>query len=103
MTDRNLPATDIPSFLLDGLDKMDYTSDDMRDTMEAFNTVGDLMPLNLMLGASGIVLATRLRLHDFGDAQTSRGFKIEEEKRNPLWLGTETMAIMERQAAQQGE
>ncbi len=103
MTEKRLPSTEIPSHLLHGLDEIDYTSEDMTATMEAFSTVVGVMPLILMLGARGVILATRLRLHNFGDAQTPRGFRIEEEKQSPLWLGTEAMAIMERQATQQGE
>ncbi len=101
MTEKRLPSTDIPSALLDGLDGLDYTSDDMVATMDYLRAVDDVMPLNIMLGAAGAILATRLRVHDFGDAQTHSGFRIEDKKQNPLWLATEAMAIMENQTAEQ--
>ena len=98
MTSDRLPITDIPDVLLDGLDGLDYTSDDMMATMDVFRAVGDIMPLTQMLGVRGVILATQLRLHDFCDATTTRGLRIEDEKQDPLWLGVEAMAIMERQA-----
>jgi hypothetical protein len=101
MTGEFSPSTDIPSNLLDGLDDIAISSDEMLATMKAFSWAGDGMPINLILGAKGVELATRLRIHDFGDAQTKTGLKIEEEKKNPMWLGAETLAIMDRRAREQ--
>jgi hypothetical protein len=102
MSDGRLPTTEIPRSQWERLEATDYTSEDMIATMDAFNGVRDTMSLNLMLGARGVILATRIRLEDFGELADEAGMKINEKKQDPLWLGTEAMAIMENQGDLQG-
>jgi hypothetical protein len=102
MPDGRLPTTEIPRSQWERLEATDYTSDDMVATMEAFTEASDIVQLNLVLGARGVILATRIRLQDFGELADQTGMKINEKKQDPLWLGAEAMAIMENQGDLQG-
>lgn len=97
MTGR-LPLAEIPQGYWQKITEVDFRSDDMVETMESLQ--GDAAPFLLMLGASGVYLATQIRLHNFGELADAHGTKIEEKKQNPLWLATEAQCIKENLDAQ---
>jgi hypothetical protein len=99
MTDR-LPTPEIPSAFWEQVTSVDYRSKDIEETMGSM-LGADAFPLVMMLGSSGINLATQIRLHDFEELTDNFGMPINEKKQNPLWLATEAQCIKENLEAQQ--
>jgi hypothetical protein len=83
----------IPEELWPNLSNTEFDNEDLRRTTIALMQNGEVIPPE-MIGVEGLILATQIRKHDFGDAKDANGQKIEALKEDPMWLGLETISIL---------
>lgn len=82
---------ELPEDCWESITQTDFSPADMEATMEAIGEKAP--PFILMLGSSGVNLATQLRLYDFGEMRDAFGKCFEEKKQNPVWLAAEALCL----------
>ncbi|HSX43818.1 MAG TPA: hypothetical protein VLE69_00760 [Candidatus Saccharimonadales bacterium] len=87
-----LPA-EIPLKYWSDIVETEYEEDDVAETKELLSQPPGPSVVRV-LGDTGLVLATQIRLHDFGDLEVGSA-KIEAVKTHPGWLGLEAACIKE--------
>jgi len=86
--------SEIPEGQWDGIAALPYGSQDMVHVMNLLREQGG-QSWNLMLGAAGVVVATKVNLYPFVENMGNAGEHFDKMKHIADWLGAEAMCLVE--------